>query len=359
MWNWLFATQPGAPDPSKLRPKSQRRPDGADSKAADGEEDEEEEEEEEKGVGEFRLVLRQMGPWLTSFLFHLALVIIALFLVWIFIDDTEEDETIIPSARLSDNPGGLSQSPDVELQASQQQRKVQATDTATEESVEKLTSNTSSKLSMLGVSGGGGGGKLAPFGTTTGTGTGISAGFFGTGGNARAIIYIIDASGSMVDTMPFVVAELKRSVSGLSAKQKFNVIFFEDGVAKEVPVPNKGWKVADGIAKKQVADWVDLEQGNITPRGRTDPTQAVRLAMQYQPELVFLLSDNITGKGRYEINRSELLQFFKESDVKGKIAINTIQFLSPDPLNTMRDIAKQHNGIPKFITEEDLGISHR
>jgi len=358
MWIWLFAAKPGSPDPSKLRPKSQSKPDSQQG-SADGDEEEEEEEDEEKGVGEFRLVMRQMGPWLTSFLFHLGLVILALFLVWIFIDETDEDETIIPSARLSDNPGGLSKSPDVELQASQQQRKVEATDTATEESVEKLTSNTSSKLSMLGVAGGTGGGKLAPFGTTTGTGTGISAGFFGTGGNAKKIIYILDASGSMVDTMPFVVAELKRSVSGLSAKQQFNVIFFQAGVAIEVPVPNKGWKTADGIAKKQVADWVDPEAGNITPRGQTDPTQAVKLAMKYKPELVFLLSDNITGRGRYEINRTELLQFFKDSDPTGKIAINTIQFLSPDPLNTMRDIAKQHNGIPKFITETDLGISQR
>ena len=86
----------------------------------------------------------------------------------------------------------------------------------------------------------------------------------------------------------------------------------------------------------------------------TDPRAAIRLAQSYEPELIFLLSDNILGHGRHEIDQDELLAMFREQNPK--TSVNTIQFLSPDPTNTMRDIAKQHNGTPKFITLSDLGL---
>ncbi|MDX1565225.1 MAG: hypothetical protein R3236_07465, partial [Phycisphaeraceae bacterium] len=233
MWFLFFA---GPAEQSKIKPSSQRQPEADEF---------EEEEEEEENRSEFAAVMRQMGPWLTSFLFHLALVILALFLVWmVWEPPPDEDIPIVPSAQLSENPGGLVQSEDVEKQNEQQVKEVEATDKATEESLEELTSSTQSELLTIGVAGGGGGGKLAPFGTATGTGTGIAAGFFGNGGNAREIIYIIDASGSLVDTMPFVLKELNRSISQLNSEQKFTVIFFQAGSPVEVPVPHKGMKPA-------------------------------------------------------------------------------------------------------------------
>jgi hypothetical protein len=99
-----------------------------------------------------------------------------------------------------------------------------------------------------------------------------------------------------------------------------------------------------------------MEAGNIIPRGSTDPVAAIKLAMRYKPELVFILSDNITGKGRYEVDRSELLKLLEESNKDKKIKINTIQFLYPDPLKTLETISKEHGGIHKFITESDLGL---
>jgi hypothetical protein len=200
----------------------------------------------------------------------------------------------------------------------------------------------------------GGGGKMAPFGTTTGAGAGIQAKFFGSGGNAHKIIYIVDASGSLIDTLPFVIKELKRSISELSDKQQFTVIFFQAG--REVEVPPRGWKYATPENKTKVANWITLEQGNIIPRGSTDPVAAIKLAMRYKPELVFILSDNITGKGRYEVDRSDLMALLEQSNKDKKIKINTIQFLYPDPLKTLETISKAHGGVYKFVTEADLGL---
>ena len=145
---------------------------------------------------------------------------------------------------------------------------------ATEESLQQLDQTSENKLELVGVSGGGGGGQVASFGTTSGSGSGISAKFYGSGGNARKIIYVIDASGSLIDTLPFVINELKRSISQLSSKQEFTVIFFQSGTAIEVPP--RGWKTATSEVKQKVADWITLENGNIIPQGSTNPIQADR-----------------------------------------------------------------------------------
>lgn len=319
----------------------------------------EEDEDEEPTVGdEINDVMKNMLPWMTSLLFHLGIIVLALFLVWSYIALNEEEEApIIPSARLSTNPGGqLSESESVDLQASQQNRQVQSESVSQSESLENLATNTDSKLELIGLAGGGGGGgKLAPFGTTTGKGKGLKAGFYGTGGNAHKIIYIVDASGSLIDTLPFAIKELKRSISELVDAQKFTVIFFQDRAAIEAPP--RGLKAASSEVKKKVNDWVTLEAGYVTPRGATDPINALKLAMSYRPELVFILSDNITGHGVYEVDRDKLMDMLDKANKDRKIKINAIQFIYPDGLNTLRDIAKEHGGTYRFVTEKDLGLN--
>jgi len=358
MWLWLFADE-GSPDPDASksqavnRPRPQPQPNDPDEAIIEGDE---EDEDEVTVAGEINDVMQQMLPWMTSVLFHLGIIVLALFLVWSYIMVTEEEQPIIPVARLSENPGGqLSESEDVELQATQNVRQVQSEEVSNDQAMENLNSNTESKLELVGLSGGASGGKIAPFGTTTGTSSGIGARFYGAGGNATKIIYVIDASGSLIDTLPFVIKELKRSISELSDKQQFTVIFFQAGSAVEVPP--RGWKNATSDTKKKVADWITLASGNIIPRGSTNPVQALNLAMRYRPELVFILSDNITGHGRYEVDRSNLLKMLNDANEDRKIKINTIQFLYPDPLNTLKEVAKQHGGVFKFITEDDLGLN--
>ncbi len=148
---------------------------------------------------------------------------------------------------------------------------------------------------------------------------------------------------------------MKRSISELVDAQKFTVIFFQDRAAIEAPP--RGLKKATSEAKKKVNDWVTLEAGYGTPRGATAPINALKLAMSYRPELVFVLSDNITGHGVYEVDRGKLMGMLDKANKDRKIKINAIQFIYPDGLNTLRDIAKGHGGTYRFVTEKDLGLN--
>ncbi len=90
------------------------------------------------------------------------------------------------------------------------------------------------ELSILGI--GAGGGDFSHYGLTAGSGGGPK--FFGLGGSARGvrrIVYVVDRSGSMLDTFQYVRQELKRSISALRRTQKFHVIFFSSGMVENTP----------------------------------------------------------------------------------------------------------------------------
>ncbi|MEX2673597.1 MAG: hypothetical protein WD294_15975 [Phycisphaeraceae bacterium] len=355
MWFWLFAD----PDSGgKIPPdaaadsgeKSQASPSADAAPPEDTDEPEEELLEEEHAPPSAMWVVL---PWMTSLLLHVAVIVLGLVLVWSVMIIEEEQEAIVPIARLSENVGGaLAQSDSEQFDAAQDVREVDSEEVDTEDSMEEMDLSEN-EVELVGLSGGGAGGSLAPFGTTSSGGE-AGAEFYGTGGNARRIAYVIDASGSMIDTMPFVLEELKRSISELSDRQEFTIIFYQADGATEVPP--QGWKPANDEFKRRVADWVTLEHGNLSPRGSTNPQPALRLVMRYRPELLFVLSDNITGSGRYEINREELLSMLKQTNPNQRTAINTIQFIYPDQLETLKQIAEEHGGIYKFITEADLGL---
>ena len=129
----------------------------------------------------------------------------------------------------------------VELQSLDNARTVQSEQVTSESTLENLNIEVELDISLVGVTGGA---NMAPMGVTANT-DGLGATMFGaTGGNAYKIIYIVDASGSLIDTLPFVIKELKRSINELSDRQEFNVIFFQAGDAIEVNVPRRGWKSA-------------------------------------------------------------------------------------------------------------------
>ncbi len=321
-------------------------------------------EQEERGaiVGDVQLALRQMGPWATSFFMHLALVVLALMLVFIMVPDVPEED-FIPKAAMTPSVSKMVSTATNPLttDAKPINRRVINNTTPTVDPIDKITKATSSqsKLTNLGVSGGAAGGLGLPV-IASGPG---HKGMLDlppggpSGEQAKKIIYVLDASGSMVDSLPFVLKEMNQSISRLSSDQQFNAVFFVDGTAVEIPVPNLGWKRADAEAKLAVANWANSDVRSIVPQGRTDPIQAIRLAMKYQPEAIILLSDNITGRGRYELNHAELMGLLIKEDPKNHVVIHTVQFLSEDPSRALEQIASAHHGTHKFVTEADLGLA--
>ena len=204
----------------------------------------------------------------------------------------------------------------------------------------------------------GGSDKPGPFDMTLGGGSQDGVDFI-VKDSAKRIAYVIDASGSLLDSMPFVIENLKKSIRGLKSHQSFTVIFSQGD--KAIEVPPQGMRQANVDHKRQALDWIDMGSGNVVPKGRSKPIVAIKAALRYKPEAIFLLSDNITGQGQFETNQKRLLSdVLKANTVKTRI--NTIQFLYPDPLvsiglkPTLEVISSETGGKYKFIDGHELGI---
>lgn len=194
---------------------------------------------------------------------------------------------------------------------------------------------------------------LAPPTTAT---TNLTAAHVGEAGRARfagtasaqanRIVYILDASGSMRLRFPIVVNELMRSLDRLGPKQQFLVVLFQNDEALVPGLVGSRPRLLEPTAEyfAGLARWLE----EIVAQGTSNPLEALRTAARLRPDTIFLLSNNITGAGQYEISQAKLLEELDQLNPvvaatgQRAIVINAIQFLDADPLETMRHIAERH-----------------
>jgi len=196
--------------------------------------------------------------------------------------------------------------------------------------------------------------------------------FFGVEATeVRDVVYVVDASGSMITTFPFVLDELERSARALDPLQRFQVIFFRGDAGK-----SSGWLAAphpsdpdrtrearfirctpDSI--RSVLAWART----VRPSGRSNPMEALRIAINLEPDAIMMLSSSIAGTGQWEISADEVLSELDalnpvdRSTGRRPIAIMTVQMIENDPSGLLRAIGERHapggTGY-RFITRDEL-----
>ncbi|MDG2053298.1 MAG: hypothetical protein P8J86_01175 [Phycisphaerales bacterium] len=181
--------------------------------------------------------------------------------------------------------------------------------------------------------------------------TELDASFGGLRGtNVKRVTFVIDASGSMLSLFSLVIDELARSLKGLDFEQNFGIIFFQEDTAVMVP-PRNSLVPATPENKQRALEWIDA---HVFPGKSSNPMDALQKAISLNPDVIFLLSDNITGESIYEVDRDVLLKMLEEANPirpgsdQRVTKIMCIQFLHPDPLNTLEHIADIHGGPGAF-----------
>ena len=146
------------------------------------------------------------------------------------------------------------------------------------------------EISIIGI-GAGAGSNLARFGLQTVAQT-PGPEFFGLGGEARGarrIAYVVDQSGSMIESFGGVRRELKRSISALRRSQKFHVIFFNNNALE---IPPKKMVSAIKARKRRAFEFFN----SVAPERGTDPGQALRIAFRNDPDVIYFLTDGAFGE---------------------------------------------------------------
>lgn len=178
--------------------------------------------------------------------------------------------------------------------------------------------------------------------------------------SARSVVYVVDCSGSMVTSLPFVIAEVERSVSRLSPTQKFGVVLFRAppgaNAAPDVEVFAPVLLRATPSAQERLHAWLAAAR----PSGRSAPLPGLERAIAYRPDAVFLLSRAIersggsvwdlagatsTAEGGEAALSRTLARIDAINPLRGErrpVLIQTIQFLDDDPTGIMQEIGRRH-----------------
>jgi hypothetical protein len=201
--------------------------------------------------------------------------------------------------------------------------------------------------SVLPVGGGDGNVDTAGDGQGIGNGVGDGSGtsFFGLDAAGKKFVFVVDASGSM--RRPFagpgktllgrVKMELLSCITQMSPDQEFFIVFFND---EAIPMPARHLVKATPEAQKHFLYWMAETKAG----GNTEPEDALKIAMQLEPDVVYFLTDGafkyrVIGHVR-EYNRSDVI-------------VHTVSFGGDErAADFMKQIASQNGGTYHFVSSQ-------
>jgi hypothetical protein len=296
-------------------------------------------------------VLASAMPWVISLLFHVGLFMVFFFFVFIVRHQAEMERLKIAQAIEIPDPGGRMDPGSLRRQDKTASRETRRQKFVKKESLSLNADKTARPLDIIGVGGGGasGGGTRDIGMGGSGSGGGPRTAFFGTSGNAHNVVYVIDRSGSMIDTFDFVRYEMIRSIGRLRDTQTFHVILFSTGNPIENPP-----KQLVGATKEQKKDASHF-LGTITAEGSTNPVPALKRAFQVlraaqKPgKQVFLLTDGVFP------DNEQVLKEIAVMNPQKDVAIYTYLYGTrpPEAVDVMQKIAAENRGQYTFVDHEE------
>ncbi len=173
--------------------------------------------------------------------------------------------------------------------------------------------------------------------------------FFGTEAKGNRFVFIVDNSSSMKGgRLEMAVAELIRTVEGLTARQSFYVIFVSDQTYPMFyPQQEPTLVPATTANKKRLADWAPKA---ILASGKNrELIKAMDMAAALRPQAVYLLWD---GDLRYsEKVRLDVLTHLTQPNNGWNFVLHTLGMgiTSLDSEQNLRTIAQAHGGIYRRI----------
>jgi len=357
-------------------PPNARHADSPSGGQAQGQDDGQQAEQGEEELVENQGISGAMAmimPWVISVFLHVGVCLVMLFFVMVTVVSKIPTDIIIPDAALDlDNPGGVMHPKTATVSKTDADRRtVVKRYTKREEQVDK--GKTEQTIQLLAASSDGAHGGAADLGLTNQDAAGgPRSRFFGSGGKAYHIAYVVDRSGSMSGTFEEVRIEMLKSIGQLKEAQDFSIILFGEGAFIEGP--QKRLVPAELVNKLAANDFLK----GITASGQTTVLPALKRAFQVLKyadasktgRLVYLLSDGIfagllggseytTADGKVLKGNDAAIQWLRDNnpkdEQKGLVHVNTFLYLSRDEeaMKVMDTIAKENGGRFKLVSTDE------
>ena len=174
--------------------------------------------------------------------------------------------------------------------------------------------------------------------------------------SARRVVFLLDASGSMIGAYPSAVDELIASLARMSEEQFAGVVAFRSGNAIAAP-PGALVRMGPTFGqhgREQLRRWL-LDE--VAPAGSSDPRTALRAAIALKPDSIVLVSAGLLGAGDLPTDRDVLLADLDSLNPKDprtrrrSIQFACVHLMDPEPLGALSAIARDHGapGAYRFI----------
>jgi hypothetical protein len=179
---------------------------------------------------------------------------------------------------------------------------------------------------------------------STGTAMGGATSLFGITDAGRRFVYVLDRSGSMSDygAIRVAKAELMSSLERLDATQQFQVVFYSNSPLLLESRDSRS-NMFRGIDTHRLE--VRRQTDAILPDGGTRHLDALREALQLNPDVIFFLTD----AAEPQLNAEELADVERRNN--GGSRIHCIEFgkgpslyTERGPKNFLQKIAEQNDG---------------
>jgi hypothetical protein len=198
--------------------------------------------------------------------------------------------------------------------------------------------------------GGGGGGGLGE------GGGGGNVNFFGLRSRIKAVVFVVDVSGSMVeppknaDSWLRLEAEVEKAIKGLEPRTRFGLVAFSNGA--------ESYRMdlidAREDEKKRALEWLKksspvieyLNTKDARLREKHTYTRAdlgLEKAFRMKPDTIFFVSDGAPTGG---VTREEVDEKVEkaQSEMPRRVVINCVAYFPDSGEAFMRDMAKKSNG---------------
>ena len=310
-------------------------------------------------------MLERMMPFVISVFFHLGLGLVFMFVgTMLIVKEPKARDIPVPgityTSEGSDNPYAPRNLPNQTYGTGQGSAVPKITNASARDAAISAGAGSGSArpgqpmIGMMGAVGGTGAG---------GTGVGKGKGYFGTGGggggprffgvpgrgrqewggNSHHIVYVVDRSGSMLDTFDAVKNEMLTSIGRLEPNQHdFHTILF---AGSDQPIEMNDKRLVPASIAYQAAAAEFLKDK--FPGGQTNPVPAIVRAFDVldgadkRPgKIIFLLTD-----AGFPDN-DKVLALIRSRNARKDVAIFTFLYGNPPPeaIKTMETIARENGG---------------
>ena len=159
---------------------------------------------------------------------------------------------------------------------------------------------------------------------------------------ARKIVFLIHISGKTPAAMTTIVSELKKTMAQMNPTQRFTLVFSEGN--RFVEVPPAGLREGSDGERNRVENWMDLNIRAASHKPASSPLVAIDVAMSYEPDLLWVVSDAIVTDEPGHVSSKEILDRIAALNPQGSIRIAATQIGSPDAGSTLRTLAEKYGG---------------